>query len=410
MPDRDLEVGPALLDWYDRHRRVLPWRSAPGAASDPYAVWLSEIMLQQTTVAAVKPYFAAFLAAWPTVRDLAAAPLDDILKAWAGLGYYSRARNLHACARAIVDQHGGRFPPDEVGLRSLPGIGPYTAAAIAAIAFGQRAVVVDGNVERVMARLCAVEEPLPAARPRLHAAMNRVTPQSRTGDFAQAVMDLGATICTPRSPACVLCPLIALCDARRLGLQADLPRKSKKAKVPQRGGAVFIVHRSDGCVLVRQRPPEGLFGGMTEFPSTPWTEQHDAEHSPTRPVGLEKLEGPFVPVGTVEHGLTHFHLTLHVYAIRTDRQSFEGCRWIAVDALAGEALPTLMRKVARFAQGLNSETSTLANTPEPEPQITLPVQSDCPKINLPHPKSQAPNEFRTRHMPQRGRSRTTPSA
>ncbi len=221
-------VSAPLLRWYDRHRRVLPWRALPGEAADPYKVWLSEIMLQQTTVAAVGPYFQAFLARWPTVRDLAAAPIEELLAAWAGLGYYARARNLHKCAEAIVRDHGGRFPDSEDGLRALPGIGGYTAGAIAAIAFDRKAAAVDGNVERVVARLFAVTTPLPAAKPALRALTAELVPDRRAGDFAQAMMDLGATICTPRKPACVLCPLNEGCEARRLGIAADLPKRAEK--------------------------------------------------------------------------------------------------------------------------------------------------------------------------------------
>ncbi|WP_442916048.1 A/G-specific adenine glycosylase [Lichenihabitans sp. Uapishka_5] len=344
-------VAPLLLAWYDRHRRTLPWRSPPGVASDPYAVWLSEIMLQQTTVAAVKPYYTSFLARWPTVEALAAAPLTDVLQAWAGLGYYSRARNLHACAAAVVARHGGAFPGNEAGLRTLPGIGAYTAAAIAAIAFERRAVVVDGNVERVMARLCAVLAPLPGAKPILYAAMDRVTPDARTGDFAQAMMDLGATICTPRKPACVICPLATPCRARAEGLQADLPRKTKKAAVPERGGAVFVIERSDGAVLVRHRPPSGLFGGLPEFPSTPWVEGFAAGQSATLPDDLTTLAGPTRHLGQIEHGLTHFKLTLDVHHVSTPDSDADG-KWVAPSQLDGIGFPTLMRKVLKLYQDM----------------------------------------------------------
>ncbi|MBE7219600.1 MAG: A/G-specific adenine glycosylase [Caulobacteraceae bacterium] len=349
-PDNDAAVAPALLAWYDRHRRSLPWRSLPGQPSDPYAVWLSEIMLQQTTVAAVKPYYAAFLQRWPTVAAIAAAPVADVLQAWAGLGYYSRARNLHACAAAVMDRHGGVFPGDEKALRALPGIGAYTAAAVAAIAFGQRAVVVDGNVERVMARLFAIDTPLPRAKPQLHAAMDRITPAARTGDFAQAVMDLGATICTPRSPACVICPLAHPCAARALGVQADLPRKEKKNKVPERGGAVFVIEREDGAVFVRQRPPQGLFGGLPEFPSTAWNEGFEVGSPVALPEDLALFDGPMRPLGRVEHGLTHFHLTLEVYSVRPAKNNDADPGWIGADALDSIGFPTLMRKVLALYQ------------------------------------------------------------
>src|SRR5258708_6207537 len=259
-PDR-IPSASDLLDWYDRHRRDLPWRAAPGATPDPYRVWLSEIMLQQTTVRAVAPYFARFLARWPNVQALAAAPLDDVLKAWAGLGYYARARNLHACARAVVERHGGAFPSSEAGLAELPGIGPYTAAAIAAIAFGARAAAVDGNVERVVTRLFAIEQALPAAKPQIRKLAAGLVPDARSGDFAQAMMDLGATICTPTRPACAICPWMQACEACRHGDPAGFPRRAPKPVRRLRRGAAFVALRADGCVLMRARPPKGLLGG-----------------------------------------------------------------------------------------------------------------------------------------------------
>ncbi len=339
-------VASDLLAWYDRHRRDLPWRARPGAPSDPYAVWLSEIMLQQTTVAAVRAYYTRFLLRWPNVAALAAAPLESVLQAWAGLGYYSRARNLHACARAVVARHGGRFPDTEDLLRTLPGIGAYTAAAIAAIAFDRRAVVVDGNVERVMARLGAIEAPMPAGKPAVWAAMDAVTPSERAGDFAQAVMDLGATICTPKSPACILCPLTGYCTALQRGEPAAFPRKLARKAIPHRRGAVFFVERPDGAILVRSRPAQGLFGGMTEFPGTDWTEDFD----PAQFVVPPGLCGPLQALGTVEHGLTHFDLTLHVFQAQLDATFPAPGRWLQREALADEALPTLMRKVLRLVE------------------------------------------------------------
>ena len=260
----------ALLAWYDRHRRALPWRAAPGERADPYRVWLSEIMLQQTTVKAVAPYYARFLARWGDVRALAAAPLEEVLKAWAGLGYYARARNLHACARAVVERHGGEFPASEAALRALPGIGAYTAAAIAAIAFDVPASPVDGNVERVIARLFAVEAPLPGAKPELRRLARELTPQRRAGDFAQAMMDLGATICTPKKPACALCPWNEGCAAHARGDAETFPRRTPKREGALRRGAAFVARRADGFVLVRTRPAKGLLGGMTEVPTTEW--------------------------------------------------------------------------------------------------------------------------------------------
>ncbi len=337
-----------LLDWYDRHRRRLPWRALPGETPDPYAVWLSEIMLQQTTVAAVKSYYETFLARWPRVQDLAAVPIEEVMKVWAGLGYYSRARNLHACAKAVAADYGGVFPRDEAALRKLPGIGPYTAAAIAAIAFGQRAVVVDGNVERVVSRLFRIETPLPAAKPEMRRLADELTPQDRAGDFAQAMMDLGATICSPKKPACSLCPLNEICSAFKAGDAASFPRRLPKSERPQRFGAVFYLRREDGFVLVRTRPPKGLLGGMTEFPGTPWTADFDTattlDHAPLRARWKKQT-------AQVEHVFTHFALRLDVYvaAASLDAGAPAGHRFVAPAELATEALPSLMRKVWEVA-------------------------------------------------------------
>ncbi|MFL5235780.1 MAG: A/G-specific adenine glycosylase, partial [Microvirga sp.] len=264
-----------LLAWYDRHRRDLPWRAKAGVPPDPYRVWLSEIMLQQTTVAAVKPFYERFLQRFPTVARLAEAPVEEVMQAWAGLGYYSRARNLHACAKAVAEGHGGRFPDTEAGLRRLPGIGAYTAAAIAAIAFDRPAAAVDGNVERVVSRLFLVETPLPKAKPAIRDLAEALVPAGRPGDFAQALMDLGATICTPKRPACALCPWMRPCRARAEGLQEAFPRKTPKAEGAVRRGAVFVALRADGAVLLRTRPPEGLLGGMAEPPTSAWAPDYD---------------------------------------------------------------------------------------------------------------------------------------
>lgn len=372
------QAAGALLDWYGRHARDLPWRVPPGAGErpDPYRVWLSEIMLQQTTVAAVKAYFARFIARWPAVGDLAAAPLADVLHAWQGLGYYARARNLHRCAVAVVREHGGRFPDSEEGLRALPGIGAYTAAAIAAIAFGRPATVVDGNVERVMARLHAVETPLPAAKPVLRRLAALTTPNDRPGDYAQAVMDLGATVCTARSPQCLLCPWSAGCAAHRRGAAADLPRRAPKKAKPLRRGTVWWIERPDGRVLLRRRPENGLLGGMMEFPGTAWTE---AGPQGAEPRGAEPQGGPPVAVtaereaGTVGHVFTHFRLELAVRTARTagtedrtegrtedragacpDGACPDGAVWEDPARLDRQALPTVMKKVARAALGLDN--------------------------------------------------------
>jgi A/G-specific adenine glycosylase len=349
-PDHEhaLPDAAALLAWYDRHRRALPWRALPGETADPYRVWLSEIMLQQTTVRAVKPYFERFLALFPTVQALAGADVDEVMRAWAGLGYYSRARNLHACAKAVVEKHAGTFPPDEAGLRSLPGIGAYTSAAIAAIAFDRRAVVVDGNVERVVTRLFTVEEPLPRGKPLIKDLADRLTPDERPGDFAQAMMDLGATICTPRSPACGLCPWREPCNARREGTQETYPRKEKKTTGKLRRGSAFVALTTDGRILVRTRPPKGLLGGMTETPTTAWS--HD--HEPAEALAHAPLDAAWRRLpGVVEHVFTHFPLSLTVFAaqVRAGTPAPEGCRWVPVDLVGAEALPNVMRKVVAHA-------------------------------------------------------------
>lgn len=336
-----------LLDWYDHNARTLPWRTLPGGRPDPYHVWLSEVMLQQTTVVAVAPYFKAFIKRWPTVQDLAAAPLDDVLVAWAGLGYYARARNLHKCAQRVAEWRDGIFPDDEESLRTLPGVGDYTAAAIAAIAFGRRAVVMDGNIERVMARLFAVSESLPGVKPRLKALAGSLTPDHRPGDYAQAAMDLGATVCTPRQPACVLCPWRSDCEACRQGIAESLPAKQPKAERPVRRGVAFWTVRKDGAILLRRRPESGLLGGMMEVPSTewrtlPWTID-EALHS--APATAEWRSLP----GMVTHTFTHFHLELTVVAGRARSPDLAKGLWCPLDGLDGQALPTCMRKVVRHA-------------------------------------------------------------
>ncbi|HTS42357.1 MAG TPA: A/G-specific adenine glycosylase [Xanthobacteraceae bacterium] len=341
-----------LLAWYDRHRRRLPWRAGAGERADPYRVWLSEIMLQQTTVKAVAPYYARFLARWPDVQSLARAPLGDVLKLWAGLGYYARARNLHACASAVVERHAGRFPHSPTELRALPGIGAYTAAAIAAIAFDQPVIAIDGNVERVVARLFAVEDELPAAKPRIGQFAETLVPPRRSGDFAQALMDLGATICTPKKPTCALCPWSGACVAYRRGDQETFPRKAPKAEGRLRRGAAFVVTRADGAVLLRTRPEKGLLGGMTEVPTSAWTHEYDetsARKSAPR-FSRTKTSWRHLP-GVVTQAFTHFPLELVIYAARVPARTAapKEMRWVARAALAGEALPSLMRKVLAHA-------------------------------------------------------------
>jgi A/G-specific adenine glycosylase len=343
-----------LLAWYDRSRRKLPWRALPGETPDPYRVWLSEIMLQQTTVKTVGPYFARFTARWHDVRALADAPLDDVLKLWAGLGYYARARNLHACAKAVVERHGGCFPRSLEELGALPGIGPYTAAAIAAIAFDVPAAAVDGNVERVVARLFALEQALPAAKGEIRQLVEKMLPAERAGDFAQALMDLGATICTPKSPACALCPWMEHCAARRRGDPETFPIKAPKKAGRLRRGVAFVVLRADGFVLVRSRPTKGLLGGMTEVPTSDWAHDFDAgtalAHAP--PLGRGKPSWRRIP-GVVTHVFTHFPLELVVYAagVPAGTGAPDASRWVALADLPGEALPNLMRKVLTHALG-----------------------------------------------------------
>lgn len=333
-------VAPLLLDWYRSHARRLPWRVAPGGAlPDPYRVWLSEVMLQQTTTAAVAPYFQRFIQRWPTVEELAAAPEADVMAEWAGLGYYSRARNLVAAARAVAER--GGFPDAEEDLSALPGLGAYTAAAVAAIAFGRRAVVVDANVERVVARLFAIDEPLPGARKAIRAAADAITPDEHAGDFAQAMMDLGATICMARDARCLLCPLQALCRGRALGDPLRLPVKAAKKPKPRRRGTVFWIERA-GAVWLVTRPGKGLLGGMRALPDDGWSARADGS-------GDAPVAGAWQPGGVVQHGFTHFdlELALAVYAGRM-WPGGEG-EWWPIDQIDKAGLPTLFAKAATLA-------------------------------------------------------------
>lgn len=344
----------ALLAWYDEERRDLPWRVAPGRRADPYRVWLSEIMLQQTTVKAVIPYYLRFLARWPTVRALADAPLDDVLAAWAGLGYYSRARNLHKCAVVVACEPEGKFPSTLGELQKLPGIGPYTAAAIAAIAFGEPTTPVDGNVERVVARLFAVRQPLPAAKTELKRLAATLTPERRAGDFAQAMMDLGAGICTPKRPSCLVCPVQQDCAGSAHGIAEQLPIRLERAERPQRVGFAFVALREDGQVLLRKRPEAGLLGGMLEVPGTEWRDLLPPvrEALRTAPVRADWWAVP----GTVVHVFTHFRLEVVVYralvpsdATLTFWAEPERCRWVARRDLHAAAVPSVMRKIIAHA-------------------------------------------------------------
>mgnify|MGYP003575618258 FL=1 len=325
-----------LLDWYDAHRRALAWRPGVGdGRPDPYRVWLSEVMLQQTTTPHATPYFLEFTRRWPTVSDLAAAEDAEVMAAWAGLGYYARARNLLACARAVAGDHGGVFPDTEAGLLALPGVGPYTAAAVAAIAFDRPANVVDGNVERVMARLYAVETPLPAARPELKRLAAGLVAADRPGDWAQALMDLGATVCRPGRPACERCPLTGWCAAFQSGEPERYPLKAKKADRPRRHGVAWVLRDSRDQVALVRRPARGLLGGMLALPTSEWGE---AVSDPTPPVAAVWRD-----VGAVEHVFTHFALTLEVRVAQAGPRPDDGLIW-APAAEAAAALPTVFRK------------------------------------------------------------------
>jgi A/G-specific adenine glycosylase len=339
------DTASRLLDWYGQNARDLPWRQPPGRPLPvdpdwPYRVWLSEIMLQQTTVAAVKAYFAAFTARWPNVAALAAADDADVMQAWAGLGYYARARNLLACARAVVADHGGRFPRDEATLRTLPGIGDYTAAAVAAFAFGRHAIVIDGNVERVITRLAVIDTPLPAARPVIRKVLETITPAA-AGDFAQGLMDLAGRICTPREPRCLLCPLQPGCRAAASADPTRWPVKPAKRPRPVRYGTAWWIE-ADGQVLTITRPAKGLLGGMRALPSSDW---RDGDDTPAPPV-----DGAWADLGAVSHGFTHFELVLRIRGVRLLTKPGLAGQWLNVDDVAGAGLPTLFQKAATLAR------------------------------------------------------------
>ena len=331
----------ALLGWYDANARVLPWRVGPkahaqGERADPYRVWLSEVMLQQTTVPHAAPYFLAFLQRWPTVRDLAAAEDGEVMAAWAGLGYYARARNLLACARAVAGEHGGVFPDTEAGLLALPGVGAYTAAAVAAIAFDRPANVVDGNVERVIARLYAVKQPLPLAKPELKALAAPLVSPDRAGDWAQALMDLGATICRPKAPLCERCPLAFACAAFKRGDPQTYPRRQAKAARPHRHGVAFVALRAGQVGLIR-RPAKGLLGGMLALPSGEWTPAPGPAEPP--------FPADWRAMGEIEHVFTHFSLSLRVMSAAAPADDL-GLIWTSLDE-AAQSLPSVFRKALR---------------------------------------------------------------
>jgi len=365
---RKPDLSTRLLAWYDIHRRVLPWRAPRGKRADPYRVWLSEIMLQQTTVQAVGNYYRKFLTLWPNVRALANAKQDDVLAAWAGLGYYARARNLHAAAKMVAQEMGGRFPTTAEALRALPGVGGYTSAAIAAIAYDEKQAAMDANAERVIARAFAVQTPMPKAKAQLHELCSALVP-GRAGDFAQALMDLGSAICTPKRPACGNCPWTDDCLARKRGIQESLPVKAPKIARPLKRGAAFVVRDKSGAVLLVKRPEKGLLASMLEPPLGPWTEDFPSAAKALKqaPFSAKWLKRP----GIVRHGFTHFELEVEVYVASVSRHpklSWPGLSgpsnfahnkldgphkaghdkkemWVREDQLRAVALPTVMRKI-----------------------------------------------------------------
>ena len=377
-PDNKLDNKPntarlarKLLAWYDGNRREFPWRSPPGERPDPYRVWLSEIMLQQTTVFTVAPYYQRFLARWPDVHALARSSLDDVLGAWQGLGYYARARNLHACAKTVSGDWGGDFPDSEAALRGLPGIGAYTAAAIAAIAFDKPASAVDGNVERVMARMFAVKTPLSKAKPELQALAAKLVPEKRAGDFAQSLMDLGATICTPRNPDCGHCPWNSACAARKLGIAEQLPQRIKKRPRPERFAVAYVLTRKDGAIWLRRRDDKGLLGGMMEVPSSPWRGK-PWQHPEAKSAAPVQAAWRHLP-GQVEHGFTHFRLHVRVMAADIKAKAMKGGRWVLPGELAEAALPTLMKKIIALALGETRSKGEHDRKPGQKPDTKKPA-------------------------------------
>lgn len=344
-------IAARLLAWYDDHHRDLPWRTSParrrnGARPAPYHVWLSEIMLQQTTVEAVKPYYNAFLARWPDMEALASADMEDVMKAWAGLGYYSRARNLKRCAERVTRDFAGSLPDDMEALRALPGIGEYTAAAIAAIAFDRKAAVVDGNVERVVARQMAIGEPMRSAKKNVRRIVGQLTPGERPGDFAQAMMDLGALVCTPKRPDCRRCPIRDGCAAFETGDPGRFPARTVKGEKPLRRAAAFVAVRGDGAILLRKRPPNGLLAGMSEVPTSGFTARADGDTSETG----APFRGAWRRTGIAVHAFTHFRLELVTYRCDSPPAAPGGnCWWAPAGTIGQEALPTVMRKAIAAA-------------------------------------------------------------
>ncbi len=350
------ELQSQLLTWFSRHRRAMPWRAPKGVRPDPYHVWLSEIMLQQTTVVTVGPYFTKFIQKWPTVQDLAKAKQDDVLAAWAGLGYYARARNLHKCAIEVTQKHGGAFPRTIEGLLELPGIGPYTAAAIASIAFDQPAVAVDGNVERVVSRFFAIGEPLPFSKEAIRkGAAELALGNPHPGDFTQAFMELGATVCTPRKPKCVLCPWREDCAALKKGIAEELPRKAPKPEKPVRYGKVFYFANGRGEFLIHKRQGQGLYEGLYQLPTTEWIANRAAARRLPPPVKAARLES----LGAeVRHSFTHFDLILEIWTGHTKNTVLAGAAWVSAENLEKYALPTLMKKAIRLcSQGKPAKTA-----------------------------------------------------
>lgn len=338
----------ALLDWYDVHRRTLPWRAPKGRRADPYKVWLSEIMLQQTTVQAVAGYYRKFLTRWPGVRDLADASQDDVLAAWAGLGYYARARNLHAAAKVVAEQMGGKFPTTAQDLRALPGVGAYTAGAIAAIAYDEKQAAMDANAERVIARFFAVDTPMPKAKPALHALCQALVPD-RAGDFVQALMDLGSAICTPKRPGCGQCPWAEGCEARARDIAEQLPVKAPKMVRPLKRGAAFVAIDPNGAVLLVKRPDKGLLASMLEPPQGPW-----GEAFPSKVRALKQAPFPAdwqKRTGVVRHGFTHFELEIEVYVAQVVKRLKSPGNWVPREKLREVALPTVMRKIVEHGLG-----------------------------------------------------------